>query len=282
MPILQEISYSREATINAFRDYYRFIVDLYMDESEIKEPPEGGWPTFSPEYGRLSGKSEEVIALLRSLPCISQDCSNGDWFPPHGSAYCYWADWQWLSDLKDAGAGVDTRDYRETLNALTEACLDPVPAHFFGLTYGGRENPIFLLDTKLGIVHWPQSDGGGNHSHNIDNDPSFIEAVDLWDDLEELVSEKEFEWRMESPAWAITDFFELFKKQFRELKWIPMNAREVILVDLQRCPDGMIPMVQEIFRGHGWPSEEGGTYRKRECLEAAKAAMEEHYPGFGV
>ncbi|PQE14101.1 Alpha beta hydrolase fold protein [Rutstroemia sp. NJR-2017a BVV2] len=272
---------NREATINAFRDYYRFLVSLYMDDAEIIEPPEGGWPTVSPEFGRLSGKSDEVIALLRGLPYIRQDTPNGEWFPPEGSAYCYWADWQLLANLGQAGAEVDMSDLRDTLNATTEGCLDPVPAHVVGLTYGGRENKTFLLDTKFGVVHWPESDGGGDHRANLDDDPSFIEPVDAWD-LDEHVPENEIDWRHGSPAWAITDFFELLKKQFRELKWIPVSSREVITFDTTFAPsiDGMAPMLQRIFREHGWQSGQGDTYRKRECLEAVKAALEEHYPFF--
>ena len=100
--------------------------------------------------------------------------------------------------------------------------------------------------------------------------------------MDEHVPENEIEWRHESPAWAITDFFELLKKQFRELKWIPINTREVIAFDttFASSEDGMILMLQGIFREHGWPSEQGGTYRKRECLEAVKAALDEHYPTF--
>src|SRR4051812_13938372 len=102
-------------------------------------------------------------------------------------------------------------------------------------------------------------------------------------DLEEHVPENEIDWRG-APAWAITDFFELLKKQFRELKWIPINARQVITFDTTFLPseDGMVPMLQGIFREHGWPSEHGGTYRKRECLEAVKAALEKHYPTFNI
>jgi hypothetical protein len=44
MPGFDEIRYSREATVSAFCDYYRFLVDLYMEDSDIIEPPEGGWP----------------------------------------------------------------------------------------------------------------------------------------------------------------------------------------------------------------------------------------------
>lgn len=95
--------------------------------------------------------------------------------------------------------------------------------------------------------------------------------------------ENEIEWRSESPAWAIRDFFELLKKQYRELKWIPINVREVVAADTTFTPseDGMIPMLQKIFRDHGWSSEQSNAYRKRDCLEAVKAAMEEYYPAFG-
>ena len=109
----------------------------------------------------------------------------------------------------------------------------------------------------------------------------FIEPVDEWD-LNEHVPEAEAEWRLESPAWEITDFFELLKKQFRELKWIPLNARNVIPSDMnfENSLVGVVPMLQKIFRAHGWPAENGGTsiYYKKECLEAVKAAVEKHYP----
>lgn len=94
--------------------------------------------------------------------------------------------------------------------------------------------------------------------------------------------ENEIKWRNESPAWAITDFFELLKTQYRNLKWIPINARQVIDINAyyEASEDGMIPMLQGIFREHGWASEQIGIYRKRECLEAVKTALEEHYPTF--
>jgi hypothetical protein len=153
MPDLDEISYSREETIGAFRHYYRFLVDLYMEDSDIIEPPKGGWPTVSPEFGQLFGKSDEVIALLRSLSYIRQNSPNGQWSPPHGSANCYWADWQSLADLGGVEAGVDMSGLGETLKVMTEGALDDVPAHVVGLTYGDRENKTFLLDTEIGVVH---------------------------------------------------------------------------------------------------------------------------------
>lgn len=87
----------------------------------------------------------------------------------------------------------------------------------------------------------------------------------------------EIEWRASSQAWAIPDFFELLKKQYRELKWIPISTREVIDVETNH-EDGLISMIQGIIREHGWTSEEGAVYRKRECLTAVKTALREHYP----
>ena len=84
------------------------------------------------------------------------------------------------------------------------------------------------------------------------------------------------------PAWSIPDFFKLLKKQYRESKWIPINPREVIDSKMIYTPSqkGMIPMLQGIFRQHGWASVECGNYRKKECSDAVKAALEKHFPTF--
>ncbi|KAG4422091.1 hypothetical protein IFR04_004718 [Cadophora malorum] len=69
---------------------------------------------------------------------------------------------------------------------------------------------------------------------------------------------------------------------YRESKWIPINPREVIDSKMIYTPSqkGMIPMLQGIFRQHGWASVECGNYRKKECSEAVKAALEKHFPTF--
>lgn len=42
MSMLEDISYSREASIAAVRDYYHFLTRMYMEESVVVEPPKGG------------------------------------------------------------------------------------------------------------------------------------------------------------------------------------------------------------------------------------------------
>jgi hypothetical protein len=68
MPSLSEISYSRDVSIAAVRDYYNFIVKMYVEESEVIYLPEGGWPHITSENLKGCGKTDEVIAMLRQLP----------------------------------------------------------------------------------------------------------------------------------------------------------------------------------------------------------------------
>jgi hypothetical protein len=43
---------------------------MCLDESDVVEPPEGGWPNISAETMHGLGKTDEVVQLLRHLPDI--------------------------------------------------------------------------------------------------------------------------------------------------------------------------------------------------------------------
>ncbi|KAI1665392.1 hypothetical protein L13192_10333 [Pyrenophora tritici-repentis] len=72
MAIISEISYLRDALVNAIRFYYHFLVSMYMDESMIDEPPENGWETIPNGWINFE-KTDEVIDLLRRLPYLSYE-----------------------------------------------------------------------------------------------------------------------------------------------------------------------------------------------------------------
>ena len=264
MPNLDEISYSRDDCVAAIRDYYNFLIKMYLKESAVIEPPEEGWPSIPLDSLRGLGKTDEVISLLRHIPYITTP--QHALSKPHGSPFCYWADWQ-----SYAQGVADGRMKTETLKVCSEGVEfdDDISPHVIGLTYGGRENPIFLLDTELGIVHWVEC------PNDILYDP-LRETID--DDAYDYVLENKAEWRGEAPAWAIADFFELLKDQFRQLKFLPISLRTVIDVYATYGPsaEGMLGMLQDIYREHGWPDLE--RYRKQECLEAVQTALEERYP----
>ena len=73
MPDLCDVSYSHDATVRAFMDYYQFLVDMCMDEAQIIHPQAGGWPSISLKFRQGVEKSDEVISLLSDLPYIRSD-----------------------------------------------------------------------------------------------------------------------------------------------------------------------------------------------------------------
>jgi hypothetical protein len=69
MPGIEGMSYSRNATVAAFR-YYSFLLSMYLDPSAVEEPPEGGWPAIPRNGWPGFDKTDEVVALLRELPYL--------------------------------------------------------------------------------------------------------------------------------------------------------------------------------------------------------------------
>ncbi|KAI1334953.1 hypothetical protein F5Y15DRAFT_263270 [Xylariaceae sp. FL0016] len=266
MPELSEIKYSRDATVAAVLSYYRFLTTLYLDETRIATPPEAGWPSITgAPFGKLEelGKSNEVIALLSQLPYLRADGSDNE--RAQGAPDCFFADWQlqmqWLVE-----GGTDAGE----LKIITEGAefYEDAPPHVVGLT-SGADNPIFVLDTELGIVHWPECpDEIGNNA--------LREPIE--DDPYDYAPENEADWRNDAPAWEVSEFFELLKDQFLELKFIPISPYSVISAYVERGTrsHGMIPMLQNIYREHGWPDLD--AFRKKECLEAVQRALEERFP----
>lgn len=256
MPELEDIRYSRQECIIAVRDYYSFLTKLYLDESEVIEPPEGGWPTITTDTMRDLGKTDEVISLLRHLPYIRARNE------AQGAAWCTFADWQ------DIGHDLSTgRAQAEAIRVCSEdpGYYEDVPAHVIGLTHGGRGNPIFFLDTELGIVYWFECPGEIRHN-------SSQEPVD--DDPYDYAAENEAEWRAEGQAWPVAAFFQVLKDQFRELNFVPVNSREVkdVYATYGGSSAGMIPLLQDVYRQHGWPNLD--EYRKQECLQAVQSTID--------
>lgn len=260
-PPLNEVKYSRDETVAAVRDFYAFLTKMYLDESEIVEPPEGGWPSISAATLQ-TGKTAEVIDLLRHLPYIACDHVGRI----QGAPGCHFANWDNL-----ARYSWHKSDYG--LNVITEGyCCENVPPHVVGLTSGDRENSTILLDTDLGVIYWPDYIGRIKDCTN----------GQIEDDAYEYAAENEAEWRADAGAWAIPDFFEILKDQFRELQFIPTSSEHIL--DIDDPPYGlsadslMIPMLRDIYLQHGWPDLY--QYRKRECLEAVERALKERYPDF--
>lgn len=177
---------------------------------------------------------------------------------------CSCADWETSSCA--FSSGTVTGQFFRILSE--DAPANKVPAHVIGLTHGGLNKEIFLLDTKLGVIYWPDCHGEIRDDPALPREPVLDHPIDYAPD-------NELGWRCEG-ACEINDFFEVLKDQFRWLHFVPLSERSVKDIWTLGLPEGLIPMVQAIFRKHGWPDLQ--RYRKRDCLKAMRKAMKEHYP----
>ncbi len=141
MPRLSEIGYSRDACIAAVRDYYSFLTKMYLKESIVMEPPEGGWPAITAGKLRGLGKTDEVISLLRYLPYIRFVGDLED--DAQGAPSFLFADWNTACTLIDK-FGLSAEDFKYTDGDFG----DDVPPHVVGLTSGREDSAIILLSSS--------------------------------------------------------------------------------------------------------------------------------------
>jgi hypothetical protein len=88
---------------------------------------------------------------------------------------------------------------------------------------GGRdENTAILLDTKYGIAYWPECP---DEITNETGQEQVQDNSDVW------ASKEEIDWRCEATAWTIPDFFAMLREQFEQLRFIPVNSKQVIYSD---------------------------------------------------
>lgn len=252
MPHLHQVSYSREATIAAFRDYYQFLTQFYLSEDMIEEPPAGGWPSITDEKVRLLGKNEEVAELMRHLPYIS----DRGLLAPH-SEVAHWPNL--LADIGDS----ETDDLRFISEDLG---WENVPPSAFGILY---DEDRIVLDTKFGVIHWV-----AGVREEAKQDPAREGILDgFWD-----CTPEDEEWRV-APAWAIVDFFEVLKKLHRDLVYVPIRKTRVEewFDEYETSDDkSYLRSVRQVYKEHGWPDL--GVYKKKECLESVAKLMEERFP----
>lgn len=265
MSQLEDITYSRTGTIAAVSDYYRFLTKMYMDDSQVMYPPAGGWPSIvnaDPDILKLLGNSDEVLSLLTHLPYIR---SPGTWHRDADAApMCLFADWPHLIKMltHDPTAA-------EFVRVRTEGDFAKLAhPHVVGIASGPYDNPVMVLDTELGIIHWEECPFKIVKEYG---------ASSVIYEPEVDVDEAEAEWREDAIAWAIPEFFEILKDQFKKLHWIPISPRSV------RGPgtlgldeEDILPRLRGIYRQHGWPDL--AVYHKSECLEAVDRALAESYP----
>ncbi|KAH7406423.1 hypothetical protein DE146DRAFT_647450 [Phaeosphaeria sp. MPI-PUGE-AT-0046c] len=268
MPPFDEVSYSESACIAAITDYYKLLISMYLDETYVEWPPEGGWPQITPGAFGVRGKSDKVISLLRQIPYLRELDTTDEWEQPHGVPYDNFCNWK--NEFQN-GAGGDSWQISD-LKMMTEGYyFDGTTEHMIGLMIGGRNATFAIIDTQYGIVYWPECDD------TISNE-SKQERV--WGEPEEISCDKEGNLRCE-PAWTINDFFTMLREQLLDLKWLPINSRQVVGPYTEWDEDSELQSILKgIYWGHGWPDEE--EYKKEECIRLIEQTTEERCPDFSL
>lgn len=164
MPALEEVEYSRNETVQAFRDYNEFMYAMYIETSHTIHPHADGSPNLTSESGRDFGKSGEVNGLLRHIPCIKKVDTDPWGDHPHSVAACKFHDFTEPSTRSHDPTR--SEDDGSSLRFLTDDCLqETVFSHVTSLS-SGKSDEAFLLDTNSGIVHWIECSSDWEEKHN--------------------------------------------------------------------------------------------------------------------
>lgn len=164
---------------------------------------------------------------------------------------------------------VQSPEYTDSLRTTTESadCCEFVPPHVVGLLESNRNDPIFLLDVELGIIHWVECLGeiqdAGRQEQILDD------AYDYTSD------EDEAGWRGASATWSVKNFFEKLKDRLRNLDAVPLDGQTVYNVEDDAVQEAAT-ILQVMYRAHGWPDVR--RYGKEACLRAIQEAVKEHLP----
>lgn len=268
-------TYSEATTIETIRSYYDFLTKLYLPAGAIKEPPPTGWPGINPQAFSPLGKTEAVISLLAHLPYVSKDdCEFQDVEDIQCAGHCCFVDWRiqasLLADsvppLEDA-PGV--MGIKQSIGLTTEGLgWEIVPSHIVGLTDGGRDKPVWLLDTKRGVVYWLEAlselvEYHEEHGH---------EPVKVRD------GDEAFDFAADAQMWTIKDFFEMLKEEFRALRMVPISDCRVLDVYTEYIDEvDKVPAVQQVFREHNWP-QQIESFDKGQCLAAVRRLIKDRFP----
>lgn len=275
----------------AFEDYFNFLINFYVDDTDVQYPPPGGWPHITDDIivGELQ-KSPEVANILRHLPYLTPRTQiAGHTSLLNWQAACY--------DIYTCNVSPE-----ELLHETQPCACDD--ANIIGLTSGEDSDYTFILDVAQNIVYWP------NCWHSICGPKPNKRLITLGNSKLNSSRGCEHSWRSEGSAWRIGDFFEVLKHQFNLLHFIPVSKTCVLDVfepfERQDAPDAVEPaehnaelsgnnfdrqeadasdlveatgaelLAASVARKHEWPKPVG--FSKQEYLAEVFAAVMAHYP----
>ncbi|KAI1661374.1 hypothetical protein F4813DRAFT_347341 [Daldinia decipiens] len=134
--------YTRDQYVAIINDFYTFLTRMYIADSALKHPPEGGWSNVTPENCSGFGKNTFVVDLLKHLPYIE----GGEENDVDIHYKCNVVDYSTATPEKFSGT-------RIKLGEISASADGPVPAHTVVIAEGHESGGVvLLLDTEEGII----------------------------------------------------------------------------------------------------------------------------------
>ncbi|CAD0114932.1 unnamed protein product [Aureobasidium uvarum] len=215
------------------------------------------------------GKNDEVFELMRHLPYIWEDCL----LAPESRV----ANWPTLLERMSFDHIFETEG-PEGIRIITEGLDWPnIPSSAFSLTCGGRNNCVFILDTKYGTVHTLNTPEFVHPSK-----PPLTARNGGSDPFEFCVPGNEQGWRSNT-SWSIPDFFDVLKNEYVAMRYLPYNDDRIEELydnygkdEIPSDSEILYGLVKEIYEEHGWPDL--SVYDKEKCWIAVDKLIKDRFP----
>ena len=234
----QPLRYSRDYVIHEITSFYAFLTNLYIPSSALRFPPAGGWLSIDAQSYSFLKKNETVIDLMRHLPYITREESQGaPEIYPLTAAVDYEGE-----QMRRAMRFAEERGQEVDLFAIEPDAgegLTTIPANMLVLASetSGADGFWFLLDTDRGTMTLYDGGIGWKRKGTVENEASesllFVqderrgeigdgeeEATDMTclQPVEEGVNDGEH-WRYHA-TWRVKEFVEMLKEQYRKLELV--------------------------------------------------------------
>ncbi|KAF3056383.1 hypothetical protein GL218_06733 [Daldinia childiae] len=231
--------YTRDQYVAIINDFYTFLTRMYISDSALKHPPEGGWPNITPENCSGFGKNAFVVDLLKHLPYIQGGQDND--VDIHYK--CNVFDYSTVTPEEFSGTWIKIGEIPATADG-------PVPAHIVVIAEGHESGGVdLLLDTEEGTI----IEEIIRHSRGGEWD-----VTEYFNDLKQKYETLQM---FHIPG---TETVQEMPDSFNEDEAVapvegPQHDDEFFPTEGDNC------WVRHIYRSHGWP---GPEYRRDECMEA--------------
>ncbi|RYP67029.1 hypothetical protein DL771_007448 [Monosporascus sp. 5C6A] len=269
----QTPTYSHNAAVTAITSFYEMVMRAHSEKAgELRYPPPGGWPQITQEPFAALGKTDTVIELMRHIPYIQATRWGGEVHIMNQTVAVNYIDDSYCQDM--ARRSQEMRDAGKE----REGGENPIGPDVLCLADRGEECEYgydILIDTKNGVVVLERE------YYQIP-DYCYRGAI-AFDDEDEYIKANPEPWR-DNPPFPIEVFFEMCKRQFRVMNWIPLlepNGRgRVYELPTDHAPGGPgdrgHALRMQIFRESGWPGSDGeGRGWDRDTAERKTIAAHE-------